>query len=56
MAKDGKGKGRGRRRTFFEKEADLVAAVEEVGVADVLAVALAGGEFGHGVLGERDRV
>lgn len=42
--------------TFFEEEADLVAAGQEVVVADVLVVAAAGGELGHGMVGERDVV
>lgn len=53
----GRGRGGGDgERTFLEEEADLVAAGQEVVVADVLAVALAGGEFRHGVVGEGDGV
>lgn len=38
---------------FFEEEADFVAAGQEVGVADVGGF-FSGGEFGHGVVGERE--
>lgn len=40
---------------LLEKEADLVAAGEEVVVADmVVAVVAAGGEAGHGVISQRE--
>lgn len=50
-AREGR-RGEGRGGTFFEEKTYLIAAGEEVVVADVLVVAFAGGEFGHGVVGE----
>ena len=45
---------RAREGVFFEEEPDLVAAGEEVVVADV-SVVLAGGKSGHRVVGEGER-
>lgn len=41
--------------TFFKEEADLVARVEEIAVADVIAL-LASAEFGHWMVVEREVV
>ena len=43
------------RLTFFEEEPDLVAALEEIAVADMVAL-LARRELGHGVVVEREVV
>lgn len=48
--------GGGGEGAFFEEIPDFVAGGEEVGVADVgvFVFPRAGGEFGHGVGGERE--
>jgi hypothetical protein len=39
--------------TFFEEEPNLIAALQEIAVADVVAL-LAGGELGHRMIVERE--
>lgn len=39
--------------TFFEEESDLIATLEEIAVADMIAL-LARGELGHGMIVQRE--
>lgn len=39
--------------TFFEEESDLVATLEEIAVANMVAL-LTGGELGHGMIIKRE--
>jgi hypothetical protein len=39
--------------TFFEEEPNLITALQEIAVADVVAL-LASGKFGHGMIVKRE--